>query len=282
VCPQPKAYPWLLDARQVHIAVLLVVVVEDIAQEFLEQIITADFGNGAGSLKIGRCGMPWLTLETASEGTVDIIESLESPIIQSSPIIVSVESLLGLTLNLDVEPLSGEIVDLLIVVLIQVVIESALDIMLRLLHPPFFFMDAEILYGRGGRPVVPGRNCIVSRTSPTSPVVEDKEPIHVVLIVMSPDRGFSTESPWLDLYIRSRLNVEVVVVGHSQSPGRIPGKVRRAVCGCCCCCVSREGIPASCAYQWDWMITCCHSTSSAYVAKDIAYEILPETHPPTV
>ncbi len=69
---EPKAYPWLLDARQVHISVLLVVTVEDIAQEFLEEFISADLGNGARSSQVGRF-VPRLALETASEGTVDVI-----------------------------------------------------------------------------------------------------------------------------------------------------------------------------------------------------------------
>lgn len=76
---QPKSYPWLLNARQVHIAVLLVVPIEDIAQEFLEEIVTADFSNGAWSLKIGRFGMPGLALETASEGLVEIVRLALKP-----------------------------------------------------------------------------------------------------------------------------------------------------------------------------------------------------------
>jgi len=90
---EPKAYPWLLDARQVHISVLFVVSVEDIADDVLEEFITADLGNGAGSVQIGRC-MPHPT----AEGTVEIGLLTESMSIQSGLIVVSVESLLRLSL----------------------------------------------------------------------------------------------------------------------------------------------------------------------------------------
>jgi len=58
VRPDPKTYPWLLNARQVHIALLLVVMVENITDDALEEVITADLGNGAGSVQVGRFGMP--------------------------------------------------------------------------------------------------------------------------------------------------------------------------------------------------------------------------------
>jgi len=165
--------------------------------------------------------------------------------------LVNVESLLGLTLKL-----LTKIVDMLI----QVVIDTALDILPRLssglLHTEVELGYAEVLDRCGSiRPGVPGSD----RVSRTSPVVEDKEPIHraLVVVVVSPDRGLTTERTRLDLYVHSRLNVEVVVVvGHSQirRAGRTGGII----------CVLREGleIPASCAYEWSaWMITCQFASS---------------------
>jgi len=262
VCPDPKSYPWLLEARQVHIALLLVVMVENITDDVLKEIIPTHFGNGAGSLKVGWFGM--LASETASEGTEDVI------------VIVDVE--LGLTLlrTLKTRP---EIIELLI----QMVIESALDILPRLSRVrlkaivPLGYAEVLDRCG-GGRPVSPDR--VVSRT--TRVVVEDKDAIHVVLIVMSPDCGLPAESPWLDLYVRSRLNVDGIVVAYGgRQPTSIPGYVHCAggsgIGGLCC--VRCEAVAASCAYEWDWMITC-HFASSE--AKDVSYKTLPETHPPTV
>ena len=111
---EPKAYPWLLDARQVHISVLFVVSVEDIANDVLEEFISADLGNGARSVQVGRC-MLWLPPETATEGTVDIGLLTESMSIQSGLIVVSVESLSSLTLlRLTLNPRCIEVVVALI------------------------------------------------------------------------------------------------------------------------------------------------------------------------
>ncbi len=205
VRPEPKSYPWLLNARQVHIAVLLVVPIEDIAQEFLEEIITADFGNGAGSLKVGWFGMPWLALETASEGTVDI-----GSLCALSKLLTI---LIWLTNSL---PRSVES-------LIHMVVDPALNILPRLsrvrLKAVVPLGYAEVLDRCGGRPVVPDR--VVSRT--TSVVAKDKHAIHIILVVVSPDRGLPTKSPWLDLYVRSRRNVERIVVVYRRQPTSIPG-----------------------------------------------------------
>jgi len=274
---QPKSYPWLLNARQVHIAVLLVVPIEDIAQELLEEILTADFGNGARSLKIGWCGMPGLALETASEGLVEIVESLGSPIIESVLIVVSVESLLGLlrcSVGLECIPLDVElgVVELLIDLLIQVVLNPARDILLT--RSPRLKAEvplgyAEVLDRCRSRPVVPDR-VVVSRTTRVGGL-EGVQAIHVVLVVVSPDVDISTERARLNRQVRSRLQDEIVVgCRDSEIHVVVEGDIR------CTAGRLRAGHPAS------WWITCCHSTSSAYIAKDVAYKTLPETHPPTV
>jgi hypothetical protein len=183
---QPKSYPWLLNARQVHIPVLLVVPIEDIAQEFLEEIVTADFSNGAGSLKIGWFGM--LALETASEGTEDVI------------VIGNID--LRLTLNPCCIPLSVELLivtedlrSLIVDLLIQMVVDPALDILPRssraCLKAVVPLGYAEVLDRCGGGSIVPERGRVVSRT--TRVVVKDEQAIHVVLVVMSPDVDIATE-----------------------------------------------------------------------------------------
>jgi len=135
VRPDPKSYPWLLEARQVHIALLLVVMVENITDDALEEVVTADLGYGPGSLKVGWFGMP-LTLETASEGLIEVVYLLTSLTIESGLIIVNVGHL---------SPRK-----LIVVVLIQVVIDPALDILPRLsrglLHTEVELGYAEILY----------------------------------------------------------------------------------------------------------------------------------------
>ncbi len=208
VRPEPKSYPWLLNARQVHIAVLLVAMVENITDDVLEEFISADLGNGARSSQVGRVGMPWLALETASEGLVEVVYSLKSLSIQSSPIVVD-----ALSLTLHVE------------LLIQMVIDPALDILPRsaraCLKAVVPLGYAEVRDRCGGGSVVEDR-VVVSRT--TSVVVKDKDAIHVVLIVMSPDRGLPTESPWLDLYVRSRSNVEIAgYTLNGRQTASIPG-----------------------------------------------------------